>query len=475
MRKSHLTFIAFVLLIAVAGIFFVTQSHRQQQQALEQHLQDKIVQVRSSFDLALVGARQQLTEIASFVANSPAIQQTFLAGRKAVELEGGGAGGELAAQIREKLLTLSQGRWQELELGFDFLQMHYHLPGKVTSFLRVHRPESFGDLLVPFRHILPEAHEKQAPVSGLEIGRNGIYIRGVAPVFAYDSEVKHDAYVGSLEFAASLQGVIEKTARNQGVDMAVLLDLAVLQDVVWPGRLQELLLENGWVENFLIAESSLPQARDFFAEEDLQALLGPDEMTLHAHEGGYHWMAAFPIRDYWGELNPQRPPVGMILISSDATESQLLLQANLQQNIISAVVACLVLALLLWFALQFTARKLERLVEEGREQLEIKNLQLQDELTAKDELQQQRETLIADLRIALEDVKALSGLLPICSYCKKIRDDEGYWQRLEAYIENHSDAQFSHGICHDCLEENFPEMQQKIKTAQANQEKPTQA
>ncbi|WDP91481.1 MAG: PAS domain S-box protein [Desulfobacter sp.] len=51
---------------------------------------------------------------------------------------------------------------------------------------------------------------------------------------------------------------------------------------------------------------------------------------------------------------------------------------------------------------------------------------------------------------AMEEINALSGLLPICASCKKIRDDQGYWNRLESYIESHSDAQFSHGICPEC-------------------------
>jgi hypothetical protein len=53
---------------------------------------------------------------------------------------------------------------------------------------------------------------------------------------------------------------------------------------------------------------------------------------------------------------------------------------------------------------------------------------------------------------ALAEVKALRGLLPICSYCKKVRNDENYWEQIESYICQHSDAQFSHGICPECRE-----------------------
>ena len=72
--------------------------------------------------------------------------------------------------------------------------------------------------------------------------------------------------------------------------------------------------------------------------------------------------------------------------------------------------------------------------------------------------EEERERLITELKSALADVKTLSGLLPICASCKKIRDDNGYWQNLERYIQEHSQAQFSHGICDDCIEKLYPDL-----------------
>ena len=71
--------------------------------------------------------------------------------------------------------------------------------------------------------------------------------------------------------------------------------------------------------------------------------------------------------------------------------------------------------------------------------------------------EREREKVIEDLKTALSNVKQLSGLLPICAHCKKIRDDQGYWNRLEAYIEDHSEAELSHSICPDCLTEHYSE------------------
>jgi AmiR/NasT family two-component response regulator len=66
--------------------------------------------------------------------------------------------------------------------------------------------------------------------------------------------------------------------------------------------------------------------------------------------------------------------------------------------------------------------------------------------------------LNSELQDALAKVRTLSGLLPICSSCKKIRDDEGYWNQLEAYIQEHSNAVFSHGLCPECAKKLYPEV-----------------
>jgi PAS domain S-box-containing protein len=71
--------------------------------------------------------------------------------------------------------------------------------------------------------------------------------------------------------------------------------------------------------------------------------------------------------------------------------------------------------------------------------------------------ERERERLIAELQDALIKVKTLSGLLPICAFCKKIRDDGGYWHQVEAYIKEHSEANFSHGVCPECAKKHYPE------------------
>lgn len=66
-----------------------------------------------------------------------------------------------------------------------------------------------------------------------------------------------------------------------------------------------------------------------------------------------------------------------------------------------------------------------------------------------------KERLIVKLQNAIFEIKTLKGIVPICARCKKIRDDQGYWNLLESNIEDHSDASFSHGVCPECAEQMY--------------------
>jgi ligand-binding sensor protein len=80
-----------------------------------------------------------------------------------------------------------------------------------------------------------------------------------------------------------------------------------------------------------------------------------------------------------------------------------------------------------------------------------------------EELEDHKNNLEVLVKKKTDEVKNLSGLLPICMHCKKIRDDRGYWNKIEAYIQSHSVAEFSHGICEVCLEKYYPEDEEEEK------------
>jgi len=97
-------------------------------------------------------------------------------------------------------------------------------------------------------------------------------------------------------------------------------------------------------------------------------------------------------------------------------------------------------------------------VLKGADQRPIKMLGSILDITGRKIAELEREKLITELQDALQEVKQLKGFLPICAHCKKIRDDEGYWDQVESYIAKHTDATFSHGICPECMKEFYPEV-----------------
>lgn len=102
-----------------------------------------------------------------------------------------------------------------------------------------------------------------------------------------------------------------------------------------------------------------------------------------------------------------------------------------------------------------------RLVKIGdvmQHKLNAVTAELQVEVERRKRTEAEKEQVIEELKTALAKVNQLSGLLPICSSCKKIRDDKGYWNQIEAYIRDHSEAQFTHSICPECSRRLYPEL-----------------
>jgi hypothetical protein len=97
----------------------------------------------------------------------------------------------------------------------------------------------------------------------------------------------------------------------------------------------------------------------------------------------------------------------------------------------------------------------KRAIEQARDELGL-------EIAARARVAAENERLIAELRSSLAQVNRLSGLLPICAACKKIRDDKGYWNQIESYLLSHSEAEFTHGLCPACAEKLFDDLPSRV-------------
>ena len=93
------------------------------------------------------------------------------------------------------------------------------------------------------------------------------------------------------------------------------------------------------------------------------------------------------------------------------------------------------------------------------------------DISKRKKIEKEREELIKNLQEALENIKTLKGLLPICSHCKKIRDDQGYWKQVDVYIQKHSEAEFTHSMCPVCSDELYGTEDWYIEMKKAKQQK----
>lgn len=183
---------ALISAIAVAGTVF-TLSER----FVSQAMQDKLTSVEGDFGSELAGSQRAATMLALFVAE----QQTS---RDA-----------MAAGDRDSLATEYLGAFSALKGQYDVRQFQFHVP-PATSFLRIHKPEKFGDDLSGFRKTVLQVNAGKQTLSGLEAGEAGIGIRGLAPI------LKDGQHLGSVEFGLSLHsGFVEKFTRNSGHPAAI--------------------------------------------------------------------------------------------------------------------------------------------------------------------------------------------------------------------------------------------------------------
>lgn len=113
--------------------------------------------------------------------------------------------------------------------------------------------------------------------------------------------------------------------------------------------------------------------------------------------------------------------------------------------------------LLMWFAtFGGLVSNIRRHLRAQKMKIQKVNEEIKIEMENRKRAEIEKDKLIIELKEALDKVNTLRGLLPICSSCKKIRDDKGYWNQLEAYIQTHSKAEFSHSICPDCVKKLYP-------------------
>lgn len=103
---------------------------------------------------------------------------------------------------------------------------------------------------------------------------------------------------------------------------------------------------------------------------------------------------------------------------------------------------------------------LSAIAEKDEEGNFLRSLAVLIDVTAQKKAEASQEKLIRELQKALEEISSLRGILPLCSFCKRVRDDKGYWEQVDIYITKHTPAEISHSFCPECLKKHYPTLAQ---------------
>ncbi len=362
LRTKTFLLLSAVLLCSI--ILYVWVYARMDHQRLMAELEQHSRQQEYSFQAELNSTEMRMLQIATFVAHDEKVQQLFLLGKKAVELEGGDGGGELAAQVRMSLYEHVQESQKALARQFGFRQLHFHLDPGSLSFLRVYHPKTFGDRLDDIRHMIVVTNAQQKSTMGFETGRVHSGIRGATPVYAFDGSTKKQVHVGTLEAGTSFANMLALLSTNRPwLNAAVLLSREHLQANVWP----DLLVEKQFINGFRIEGTTSSQIKEFLARDDFSTLLTSPGHYLFQDGGKHYSFTSFSLRDFRGETDPDQPDAGLVIIWQDVSTKIAAYYENIRHLIVYGILLFILIELLMFYGLKFMTSSLQRELKKTRE------------------------------------------------------------------------------------------------------------
>lgn len=361
-RGANRLFLVTSLIILTSDALFVWINYQSSREAMLSGLAEEMQESRNAFELAMDATESMLQQTASYIAGDTRVQQLFLQGKRAVAEEGGGAGKQQAAQARNALYDLVGKGWKAMQENYQVRQLHFHLGPGSTSFLRVHRPEKFGDNMDRVRYTIVDANTRLIRTRGFETGRVYSGIRGVIPVFAEDPVTGLKEHVGALEAGTSFSLMFKTLKKHTGVNFAVLLTPGHMKANVWPDFLDKMYRKAPPVGGYYLEATN--------DEDGLRSLISQKENTALVVDNKTDVLATSPpiavstehLRDYKGSQDSTRYNVGHIVLWRDASEAVAAFEESLYTNIAYAIAAFIILELVLYFGIRAVTRHLEQLV-----------------------------------------------------------------------------------------------------------------
>lgn len=314
-QKLSLRFKIMLPMMLVIGLisFLLTFSNWQSMSQLIAHNEQAELKIHlQALENAIVSESRLAESMSSLVANMPQVQQKFAAGDRSA----------LAGMFVPAFSSLKQ------KYGVD--QFQFHTPPAV-SFLRVHKPEAFGDDLSSFRFSVVDTNQSKRPLRGLESGVAGLGIRGIVPVFHQQQPI------GSVEFGMNFgQSFFDQFKAHNQVDVAMYLYTD---------------------STFKTVASTLTDRRPLFPESQLrQAFQGESQLAQMSINGVAHSVIAHPVKDYSGKA------IGAVEIAMNNEHNIAVLMQERDKAIWFTLLVLVLAAGLSWLIVRYILNRLEKVV-----------------------------------------------------------------------------------------------------------------
>ena len=377
---------------------------------VERHLEG----VQKLFEKQIESETELLSSILELVAKDERLQKAW------------------TTKDRNSLLKLSAPLLKEMGTKHRITHFYFHNLDQ-TNFLRVYDPGRFGDVINRFT--LLETVKTGQSSAGIELGKLGTLTLRVVHPWKINGKI-----AGYIEMGEEIDHIVEKLHNILDVELYISIYKNFLKEENWKAGLRLLNRKNDW--NFspyavIVSQSlkNVPQSLNIFMQKGKHDYMEmATDLKLSINQQNYR-VGVVPLFDA-GERE-----IGDIILLYDVTAH--LSSFNKTMLLVVSFSALAGLILFIFFSVYL-----------GKLESQIVNYQNNLERIVKDRT--------SELTDALTEIKTLRGIIPICSNCKQIRDDEGIWSQIETYISDHSEAKFTHGYCPKCVKELYPDIHDRV-------------
>lgn len=414
-RRKKLFFLVSFIILSL-DLIFVAINYVSSQNSLYSFLTRQSESHQQSFTISMAMTHNTMLQIASFLSKNETYNQLFLQGKKAIAEEGGGPGGAKAAEIRQQLLEKIQPGWNEMMQAFGVRQLHYHLAPGSLSFLRVHKPNKYGDRMDNVRYTVVDTNAEKTSRVGFETGRVYSGLRGVVPIWATDFESGKKVHVGALEAGTSFSELLKVLDKKLNTGFAILLTSQHVKQNMWEAEVSRhfgALKPN--CDCFLEHTSRRESAEKILQKVNVNPQFHSRQTQLITLDDQYYSVFYFPLYDYFALRNPGTPAAGFVMMWSDATNEVINFKKNSWINIGFAIIGFFIVESVLIAALKIEARF--RYIEK------VADL---DGLTSLHNRRHFDLQLTKEIKRSLRSQKPLSLIMCDIDYFKQFNDSYGH-------------------------------------------------